>query len=419
MKIAWITTPESSASRVGRSVRGLLPHLREHATVELFVEPGREQALQGGEPTRSIAALRPREYDQILYSIGNEAEHAFMAPLLRHLGGTVQLFDWQLPRLARAAYPRIARPGLRGGLLALRETGSVGLRARASLAGDAFLEREPGDDLPAWNRSVTRHADAFVVHSAWLAHRLRSDRNAHTPIAVLGMVAEQSALEVDRNLERARLGLGEGTASRLIVSTGGLVTLPRVRALATAAAELSGPFPGVRIALCGPDQPFQVRLQEELTRLGRASLLLRPGGPPQGLEEHLVSVADVVLQLGGASVGAGTRSIALALRVGCPLVVSEHPEFAELPEEVARRVRPGDPSGLAAKLGAGWADLDEHQNSRQAVLAHARSGANPQSLAEILVERLARFPAARSARRPLVSVLLARGAQRRATQPPA
>ena len=105
MRIAWITTPPSSASPVGAGVWQLLPHLREHAQVEIFVEAGREEG-SGADSVRSVAQLRPKQHDQVLYSVGDEAEHGFMAPLLRRLGGTVWLHAWRLPALARAALER-------------------------------------------------------------------------------------------------------------------------------------------------------------------------------------------------------------------------------------------------------------------------------------------------------------------------
>ncbi len=114
MKIALVTTPASARSGIGDYTRHLLPYLREHAEVDLFVDIGLEGLEEGGEELFAVDALQPRDYDQILYQLGNERQHAFMLPMIRSLGGTVMLHDWVLFDLALAAHPELERGGLRG-----------------------------------------------------------------------------------------------------------------------------------------------------------------------------------------------------------------------------------------------------------------------------------------------------------------
>lgn len=118
MKIALITTPSGCRSGIGDYTRHLLPALRAAAEVDLYVEAGRE----GGD-ARSVSDIAPREYDQLLYQLGNERQHAFMAPLIRTLGGTVMLHDWVLFDLALAAWPELESGGLRGSRRAWLEGG--------------------------------------------------------------------------------------------------------------------------------------------------------------------------------------------------------------------------------------------------------------------------------------------------------
>lgn len=129
MKIALVTTPFSSRSGIADYTRHLLPYLREGAAVDLFVEAGREDEESCGETLRSVADLAPRAYDQILYQLGNEAQHAFMARLVRALGGTVVLHDWVLFDLAVAAYPVLAQGGPLGLRKAWQEGGAGEARA--------------------------------------------------------------------------------------------------------------------------------------------------------------------------------------------------------------------------------------------------------------------------------------------------
>jgi glycosyltransferase involved in cell wall biosynthesis len=131
VRIALVTTPPSmpgGPSGIADYTRHLLPHLLERCEIQLFVARGLEGESLHGLRTRSVDELLPREFDQILYQLGNERGHAFMARLVRTLGGTVALHDWVLFDLALAAFPALARGGVKGHLLALREGGPSQLR---------------------------------------------------------------------------------------------------------------------------------------------------------------------------------------------------------------------------------------------------------------------------------------------------
>jgi glycosyltransferase involved in cell wall biosynthesis len=123
LKLALVTTPPGIRSGIGDYTRHLLPYLREHAEVELFVAPEHAGMEWEGETPRSALDLRPREHDQVLYQLGNEGGHAFMVPMIRSIGGTVMQHDWVLFDLALGTYPALVRGGWKGHLLAFREGG--------------------------------------------------------------------------------------------------------------------------------------------------------------------------------------------------------------------------------------------------------------------------------------------------------
>jgi glycosyltransferase involved in cell wall biosynthesis len=76
-----------------------------------------------GETPKSVLELEPSQFDQVLFQLGNEINHAFMARMVRHIGGTVMQHDWVLFDLALATYPGLVRGGWKGHMLALREGG--------------------------------------------------------------------------------------------------------------------------------------------------------------------------------------------------------------------------------------------------------------------------------------------------------
>jgi len=123
MRLALVTTPPQVRSGIGDYTWRLLPELATRCELEVFVAPASAGEGPQGRLLRSTDELRPREFDQVLYQLGNERHHAFMEPLVRAIGGAVALHDWVLFDLATAAHPSLERGDLKGLLVTLREGG--------------------------------------------------------------------------------------------------------------------------------------------------------------------------------------------------------------------------------------------------------------------------------------------------------
>lgn len=145
MRIALVTTPPSRRSGIGDYTRHLLPHLRAHATVDLFVPPPVDGDTWPGDVAKSVLELDPNEYDQVLFQLGNELGHNFMARMIRHMGGTVMQHDWVLFDMALATFPGLVRGGFKGHALAFREGGL----AQAKRYFHNWLERRRERNEPA------------------------------------------------------------------------------------------------------------------------------------------------------------------------------------------------------------------------------------------------------------------------------
>jgi len=123
VKVALVTTPPSIRSGIGDYTRHLLPYLREHCDVRCFVEHGHDEEAWGDTDVAPVADLNPRDYDQVLYQLGNESAHSFMPHMIRAIGGTVMQHDWVLFDMAMKAFPALFRGGAKGHMMALREGG--------------------------------------------------------------------------------------------------------------------------------------------------------------------------------------------------------------------------------------------------------------------------------------------------------
>ena len=154
MRVALVTTPPSVRSGIGDYTRHLLPYLREHCQVDIYVRPEAAEALAAGddewpgEEPKSILDLDPNAYDQVMFQLGNELSHDFMVRMIRHVGGTVMQHDWVLFDLALATYPGLVRGGLKGHMLALREGGLAQTRQYLKVWLDRRRERSNPAELP-------------------------------------------------------------------------------------------------------------------------------------------------------------------------------------------------------------------------------------------------------------------------------
>lgn len=184
MKLAWVASARVEGSAVGAYCAALVPQIAQLVDLQLFVEPDAAGQPQFGADTRASDRLVPREFDHVLYQVGDEARLAFMAPMIRALGGCVVLHHWKLTDFARSAFPALNGRGWRSLVVAAREGGLSDARAHRRWMRSG-APRDGSSDRPALNRSVVRFGDSFLTHDAELASAIAVDRNAPTPIGVV------------------------------------------------------------------------------------------------------------------------------------------------------------------------------------------------------------------------------------------
>src|SRR5688572_5123991 len=447
MKVALVTPPPSVRSGIGDYTRDLLPHLREHCDVEVFVQHGADDPGWKGERARLASTLDPRRFDQVLYQLGNEQAHAFMPPMIRSIGGTVMQHDWVLFDLAMAAWPGLTRGGAKGHALALREGGlaqtQVYLRnwldrrrqraqpvpamAREGLPGSLLFgwygaeksarwtadcaglripgegvervrlelhvdpgrsvlvregahilaagaasevlevrphqrvrpelllettgirvsaeQRRHGDsrrlgcavrrvtwqdergehelDLAqpstvplapitlsrdrfqlALNRSVVRFADAFIVHSRYVAELVRAERNAHTALGILHHGSMDRWREGDRGVARAELGLPDDwVRSCLVVSFGGVQAHKRIDKVLQGLALARRERPDIRLVLAGSTHSGDLDAKAMVEQLGLADAVRCTGYLSEVEAWDWLHAADFAVNLRGPTTG--------------------------------------------------------------------------------------------------------------------
>ncbi len=552
MKLALVTTPPSARSGIGDYTRHLLPYLRELCDVDAYVRHGHDEEAWGDQPAHPAEALDPRRYDQVLYQLGNEQNHGFMARMVRAIGGTVMQHDWVLFDMAVAAYPALARGGAKGHALALREGGPGQLRVYARnwldrrrqrlspapacdasalqgailcgwhepepdgrwtadaaafrvpasgvkrvvldfhqppqrrvrlLQGGAVLAETQGERVAvapadgtrpvltlettgvlvtpeqrshgdarrlgckvrriAWvdadgeheldvaepaslpllpvtisrdrfllplNRSVVRFADAFLVHSRYVAELILRERNARTAIGQVHHGAETRWREgEDRRATRARLGLPPAWRDGfLLVSFGGVQPRKRIDKALEALALARRERPDIRFVVAGSVQEGAPDPRGYAAKLGLADAVLFPGFVAEEAAWDWLHASDVALNLRGPTSGGTSGGIFQAFSLGRPVIASDAAEQVELPETCVVKVPlGGDEVPRVARAlvelrdDAGWRARLEH-GAREFV----RTECHWSLVARRYLEHMEGFPRPHVTRRRLVAMRL-------------
>jgi glycosyltransferase involved in cell wall biosynthesis len=549
VKVALVTTPPSVRSGIGDYTRHLLPYLREHCEVQVFVPHGHDEPGWGDEPARPVARLNPREFDQILYQLGNEQAHAFMPRMIRALGGTVAQHDWVLFDMAMCAWPGLVRGGAKGHALALREGGLretqvylrnwlerrrqrsrpappqetdglegtllfgwhgpekgcrwtadvAGLRIPAEqvelvsldvhldpgrslrvLGGDGpitpsnggRIELRPGrPDRPelvletagirvtreqrrhgdarrlgcavqrvtwrdahgeheldlsqpvavplttvtlsrdrfelALNRSVVRFADAFVVHSRYVAERILRERNAHTPLGILHHGSEERWRDGDRREARRALGLAEDwVRSCLVVSFGGVQPHKRIDKMLQSLALALRQRPDIRLILAGSMHSGDFDPIGMARQLGLADAVRFTGYLTEVQAWDWLHAGDFSVNLRGPTTGGTSGGIFQAFSMGRSVIASDAAEQRELPEGCVVRIPlgAGEVETLARELVALRDDPSRRDRLEANVREFVRKECHWSVVARQYADHLRSFPHARASRRKLIAL---------------
>jgi glycosyltransferase involved in cell wall biosynthesis len=549
VKVALVTTAPSVRSGIGDYTRHLVPYLREHCEVALFVPNGDDDPKWKGERAQLVAQLDPRRFDQVMYQLGNEQAHAFMPRMIRAIGGTVVQHDWVLFDLALAAWPGLVRGGAKGHALALREgglqqtqrylrnwldrrrqrslpetrrdpagmlgtllfgwhapepharwtsdvaglripgeevewvrfethlepgrhlrvhetgsptldfaSGSFEMRPMRRSQPELVLEttgvrvtktqRRYGDprrlgcavhrilwrdatgeheldlqqscavppcmvtlsrdrfELPL-NRSVVRFADSFIVHSEYVAQRIRDERNAHTPLGILQHGSEDRWRDDDRRAARRALGLSEDWVnSCVVVSFGGVQPHKRIDKVLQALAMARKQRTDIRLILAGSMSSGEFDPRGMARALGLADAVHFTGYLDEVAAWDWLHAGDFSINLRGPTTGGTSGGIYQAFSMGRSVIASDAAEQKELPEECVVRIPLGatEVETLARELVQLRDDTARRDRLEAGVREFVRTRCHWRVVARQYAEYLSNFPRARASRRKLIAL---------------
>jgi glycosyltransferase involved in cell wall biosynthesis len=337
-RLAWVSPLPPAASGIADYSAELLEHLGSLFEIELVVNPAepsvsralaRRHLVLGADEVAGRHEAEP--FDFFIYHLGNSHHHLYMLDLMRRFRGLIVLHDFYLGGLVQLAI----RAGVWRTTLAdeVQREGEVRL-AKLLRAGKVAEERIL-DEVPL-NRRILESAEAVIVHSAWAWQRVRP--LARVPVTRVPLVAPVPRLGA-REDERRRLGL---PLDAFLIATLGLVNpAKRLPALLRAVAALP---PLIRqesrvliVGFAAPERQAELRSLAE--SLGIGSMIHFVGRVSLEDFAGYARAADVCVQLRYPTRGETSAALYRALGAGAACVISNHGAMAEIPDEVAMKVR--------------------------------------------------------------------------------
>jgi glycosyltransferase involved in cell wall biosynthesis len=320
VRVAYYSPLPPETSGVADYSALLLPALRRHVEVVL--------------PKRG-SRRPPKGSDVALYHVGNDpAAHGWIVEALRRRPGVVVLHELVLHHLVAGL--TVGRKDAAGYLDAMeREAGVVGRMLAHGVLDNRLpplWETRP-EDFPLAGEVLDLARDhGLIVHSRYVADAVRA-RGFEGPVHRIPHPAwpppavEPAAIEGDP----------------LIGCLGHLNPNKRIPQLLEAFVRLRERRPGARLVLAGVSAA-RFDLDGWLERFGLLGdpSLVREGRVAEERLWSLMAACDVLVSLRAPTMGETSGSAIRALSVGRPLVVSALGWFAELPEDVARKVPVGE-----------------------------------------------------------------------------
>lgn len=335
MKIAYFSPLNPIRSGISDYSEALLPCLRKHAGIELFIDygyyPSNKRLLKGLKLNWPCEFEKNSSgFDLNLFQLGNHSCHSYMYPiLLRHHGLTV-LHDLVLY-------------GMVWGYAAGKQGRKVEMlgqlwknNALAKAIANGFKLND--FDFPL-NRQVIDSSSGIIVHSDFLKQAVEKINKS---LPVRKILHGANPIDLGHGMQKSRRLLGLGQQFGFVGCSFGFVQEhKRIWQVLKAFKLFLERNPGSVFVICGKrDKEFDV--DAEIRKLGLQGNVVVTGYVTREKALEYINASDLCFNLRWPSTGATSGSLMTILSVGKPCVVSDLPEFSEFPDDCAVKVPLGE-----------------------------------------------------------------------------
>ncbi len=377
LRLAYFSPMPPSHSGIADYSAALLPHLARLAEVTVFASNASARGFDLPVVSPGDYVSRRAEFDIPVYQMGNSDQHEAMYDIMVRFPGIVVLHDYVLHHFIRhhtagrgdwTGYGREMAYAM--GHDGRRLARAVGERRAAAPLFDAPL-----------NERLIDAALGLVVHSEYVAERVRSRWPACRLRVIPHLVEERSG----RSL-RPQLGLPDGAV--LFGSFGHLTAEKRVDAALRAFRRVRDDYPDAHYLLVGEARP-DLDIDSLVAELEPAGAVHRIGYVRDLSEfDDWIHTVDVAVNLRQPTVGE-TSGVALrAMAAARPLIVYDYGWYAELPDDAALKIPPGDEDALREAMERLAASAELRRAMGRAGREYVRNHCHPERIARAYVDFL-------------------------------
>ena len=421
MRLAFVSPLPPAETGIADYAVDVLASLSESHEIDCFSEDGRADSERlpetcGVHPASDLARRHStRPYDVVIYQQGNGPAHDFLYDLLPRIPGLLVLHDLVLHHArarmflesdavrAYTAEPASAarRTGAEPVLQAYRDEitytypqsaarlATVRLASAARLLPYAF----PLFRLPVETASVV------AVHNTFMRTAIEAEVPEAKVVQIPMPVSPLPTSDARVAELRTRHGLDEND---FVVGCFGLITPEKqIGVVARAIARLAASRPRLRLFLIGGAGSHS-RLEDLLREAGIQDRVIVTGRVSHDqLGPHL-ALPDVFVHLRYPTARETSAALLRLLAQGCPIIMSDLAQSAEVPDDAVVRLDPTDEEGgLARRLWALEGQPKRRRGLGEKARAHALAQHSPAICRDgyeqaIVAARAAGPPSARS-----------------------
>ena len=340
MRIAYFSPLSPVRSGVADYSEELLPHLAQHAEIDLFVDadaiarPARVNGLDAFDYHLLDDLATTRHYDICLYHMGNSPHHEYIYRTLLRRPGVTVLHEAVIHNFIAM---RTLRRGNVGGYM--REMGYAYGREGIHTARRVLF----GVQLPSvaaaypLNARVIDSSLGVIVHSEFV----RQQVIAHSPQTRVAKINHHSAhppVGPSPKILRMELGIAP---EQFVVATLGFVTpTKRIDVVLRAFARLRTLRPHALYIIVG-DMPPSCDVRSIIEELALEDAVRLTGYVSMEEYSRYLSVADTCVNLRYPTMGATSGSVLRAMAASKAVIVSDVGWFSELPDGTCAKVDVG------------------------------------------------------------------------------
>ncbi|NDJ16285.1 glycosyltransferase [Myxacorys almedinensis] len=377
IQAAYFSPLKPLKSGISDYSQDLLPVLTQHFDLDLYHDEGYSPQLTSDHNLYSYTQFEKqalsKEYEALIYQIGNSEFHFYMYAQLARYSGISVLHDYYLGGLINAI--SLFRPEL-GVTLAGELKHNYGEKKTSEILD--LLQRQKLDisqDFPRLgiylNRRIFTRSLGVIVHSVW-AYKMAIKAYAYDNECIVHIPIEVPPFPIQQSVQEVRFQLGIPTESTVISTLGFVHQTKRALPILSAFKKYVAHYPSAYLVYAGGTEYLEaIDLNNEIKKLGLEKQVKVTGFISSADFHRYIAASDICLNLRFPFNGESSASLVRTLSARKPTVVTDIGSFADFPDDVVFKIPQPDQADEVEEIFKALLILTENSECRASLGTNA------------------------------------------------